>query len=294
MDQKSKDKKRRPLPRLLEFQGIRRWGLEQYRRKVRRIYDGPAGHVLPWGSILSLHEPLVGHLLRAKKFDVSRFHDILDVGSGAGQILRHLLKVARPDARLVACDLSTQMLRRARQRLKSDRPEFITADITSLPFPDESFDCVTCGWVLEHLPDPRPGLAEMARVLRPGGSILILATEATLSGVIVSRTWKCRTYSRDELREACSDVGLTWREQMWFTRFHELFKMGGILVEATRCNGTTPTPASADRGGIEQDQDRQSRERDQEHGKANGPTLQPSSNGSKTDASPTTISTANP
>ncbi len=226
----------RRLPKFLEFPGIRRLGLDQYRRQVKRIYDGPAGQMLPLGSILSLHEPLAGHLLK-RKFDVSRFRDILDVGSGAGQLLRHLLKFAAPEARIVACDLSTQMLRRARRRLRSDRPVLCTADITCLPFGDESFDCVTCGWVLEHLPDPRPGLAEMARVLRPGGSVLIMATEDTLSGAVVSWTWKCRMYNRDELRKACEDVGLTWRSQLWFTRFHQLFKMGGILVEATRLDG---------------------------------------------------------
>jgi len=233
----------RRIPRLLEFRGIRKWGLEQYRRQVRKIYDGPAGQMLPLGSILSLHEPLAGHLLRTKKFDISRFHDILDVGSGAGQLLRHILRFAQPDARIVGCDLSTQMLRRAQRRLRSSRPIMCTADITSLPFADNSFDCITCGWVLEHLPDPRPGLAEFARVLRPNGSILILATEDTFSGAVVSWTWKCRTYSRQELRQACEDVGLTWRSEIWFTRFHEFFKMGGILIEVVHAEQTqTQTP----------------------------------------------------
>ncbi len=47
------------------------------------------------------------------------------------------------------------MLRRARNRLKSSRPRFVVADLTRLPFADASFDCVTCGYVLEHLPDAR-------------------------------------------------------------------------------------------------------------------------------------------
>ena len=60
------------------------------------------------------------------------------------------------------------MLRRARNRLKSDVPSFVTADLSALPFADESFDGVTCGYVLEHLPDPRIGLAELARVMQRG------------------------------------------------------------------------------------------------------------------------------
>jgi ubiquinone/menaquinone biosynthesis C-methylase UbiE len=118
--------------------------------------------------------------------------------------------------------------------VKSNRPVFVAADMTRLPFADASFDCVTCGWVLEHLPDPRPGLAELGRVLRPGGSLLLLATEDTYSGLLTSHTWKCRTYSRQELRQVCAEVGLPWHSQLWFSPIHRFFRMGGILVEAQK------------------------------------------------------------
>ncbi len=230
--------RKRALRRFVEFKGMRRQSLRQYRDHVRQLYDGPAGAVLAIGSVMSLHEPLVGHMFRSKKFDVGQFQSVLDIGSGAGQILGHLLKQTRPSTQLVACDLSPQMLRRARSRVKDDRPLYVAADMTRLPFADNSFDCVTCGWVIEHLLDPRPGLSELQRVLRPEGSMLLLATEDTMSGAVVSRTWKCRTYNRGELRDACAEVGLPWKEQLWFTRVHRFFKMGGILVEATK-------PASA-------------------------------------------------
>ncbi len=234
--------RKKKLPSLVEFKGFRQISLENYQHHVRRMYDGPAGAVLALGSALSLHQPLVGRMLRSKKFDVGPFRSILDIGSGAGQILGHLLKEVCPATRLVACDLSYQMLRRARSRLKDDRPSYIAADLMQLPFRENSFECVTCGWVLEHLPDPSPGLCELNRVLKPGGSTLLLATEDTLSGAVVSRTWKCRTYNRRELREACDDAGLPWKEQLWFTRVHRFFKMGGILVEATKL----PTKLDAD------------------------------------------------
>lgn len=224
----------RRLKRLTEFQGIRRLSLQQYRSRVKHLYDGPAGAMLALASMVSLHEPLVGRILRTKQFDVSRFRDILDVGSGAGQILGHLLKVAEPDTNLTAFDLSHQMLRRARMRLRSGRPNYIVGDLTQIPFADESFDCVTCGWVLEHLLDPRPGLREVARVLKPGGSLLLLATENTFSGSLTSHTWKCRTYSRHELRTACEESGLPWHSQLWLTPLHRVLKLGGILVEAKK------------------------------------------------------------
>ena len=226
-------RKKHPLIRLFEFKGINRLSIGQYRNRIRNLYDGPAGAVLAVGSMISLHEPLVGHLLRAR-FDVSQQDRILDVGSGAGQILRHLLRRTRTDAQLVAFDLSAQMLRRARKKLKNDRPAFVAGDLMRMPFADESFDCVTCGWVLEHLPDPRPGLREIGRVLKPGGRALILATEDTVLGSLVSRTWKCRTYNRNELEQACVECGVPWKEQLYFTKAHQFFKMGGILVEAVK------------------------------------------------------------
>lgn len=222
------------LRRMVESSGIRRLSLDQYRSHIRQIYDGPAGAVLAVGSLLSLHEPLIGRVLRKRRFDVSQSQSILDVGSGAGQILRHLLKETDSETDLVAFDLSAQMLKRARNRLKSGRPRYVAGDMLRMPFVDNAFDCVMLGYVIEHLPDPVPGLREVGRVLKPGGSALILATEDTLSGAVVSRTWKCRTYNRDELQRACIEAGLPWKEQLWFTGIHRFFKMGGILVEATK------------------------------------------------------------
>lgn len=224
-------KARQQLRRLGEFRGIRRQSLGTYQKSVRRLYDGRRGSVLKFSSMISLHEPLMGKLFHSGRFDARRFDRILDVGSGAGQIVRHLLATSRPDTEVVGFDLSWEMLKRARERLQSDRPVFVAADMRALPFRDNSFDCVTCGYVLEYLPDPTDGLREFARVLRPGGIILLLATEDSFSGLLTSHTWKCRTFNREELKGAAEDVGLRWGRVHWFTRFHEVMKLGGILVE---------------------------------------------------------------
>lgn len=220
--------------------------VQKYRDRVRSLYDGPAGSVLALASLVSLHLPLLGRMFRAKKFDVTNVKSVLDIGSGAGQILGHLVRAVPEDACIVAVDLSQPMLTRARKRLKSARPLYVAADMTHLPFADESFDCVTCGYVLEHLHDPKPGLLEFHRVLKPGGKLLMLATEDTVPGVLTSRTWKCRTYNRGELEQACKDAGLPWRNQLWFTPIHRFFKLGGILFEAEkRCVASTVQPVPA-------------------------------------------------
>jgi len=75
----------------------------------------------------------------------------------------------------------------------------------SIPFPDGAFDLVCCSWVLEHLPDPRRALKEVARVLKPGGTFLfltpnvlhpLLQANRLLRGT--GRRWVPRLYGRAE------------------------------------------------------------------------------------------------
>lgn len=234
----SKVKRRRLFRRIVENDLINRVSLEEYQDKVRSVYAGPKGYFLAAASWISLHEPLGDRLLRTRKFDLRGMQSILDVGSGAGQIARHLLKYADRGTQITCCDLSLPMLRRGRARLsrsgerhKSIEPVYTIADLTQLPFADESFDGVTCGYVLEHLPDPRLGLQEIARVLRPGGRMLLFATEDSFSGAWTSRLWCCQTYNRAELLKHCHDAGLTCKQEIWFTRMHKVFRAGGICLE---------------------------------------------------------------
>ncbi len=222
------------LNRLLEHRLMRRVSFEEYRDKVRDVYNGPQGAILATCSMLSLHTSLGARMFRERKFDLRGARRILDVGSGAGQIAKHLMKYADPEAEITCFDLSHEMLRRARGRLKSSRPRFVVADLTHLPFGDESFDCVTCGYVLEHLPDPSVGLAELSRVMQSGARMLLLTTEDTFSGAWTSRLWCCRTYNRGELAATCEQVGLQWHRELWFTHMHRVLRAGGICVELVR------------------------------------------------------------
>ena len=216
------------LVRLLENNLIRRVSFEEYREKVRDVYDGPQGAMLAYCSLLSLHTMLGERLFKERKFDLRGVRNILDVGSGAGQIAKHLLKYADAKAELSCFDLSHEMLRRARNRLKSDRPRFVVADLTRLPFPSETFDCVTCGYVLEHVPDPKVGLAELSRVMMPGARMLLLATEDNFTGACTSLMWRCRTYNRRELARICEEVGLIWKKELWYTRMHRVLRRGHL------------------------------------------------------------------
>jgi len=219
------------INRIVENNLIHRVSADEYRSKIKDVYGGRKGALLATASKMSLHIQLGRRLIRSRKFDIRGMKSILDVGSGAGQIAGHLLEFSDRETQITCTDLSAQMLRRARQRLKNDRPSFVVADVTSLPFADGTFDGITCGYVLEHVPEPAKGLSELARVLAKGGRMLLLTTEDNFSGAWTSRIWYCRTYNRQNLMEMCESLGLHWKNELWFTRVHKAMRAGGICVE---------------------------------------------------------------
>jgi hypothetical protein len=88
--------------------------------------------------------------------------------------------------------------------------------------------------VLEHLPEPQPGLAELGRVMRSGARMLLLTTEDNFSGAWTSLVWCCRTYNRHELARICEKLGLRWRKELWFSPIHKVLRAGGICAELVK------------------------------------------------------------
>jgi len=96
----------------------------------------------------------------------------LEVGVGTGKNLEHYPQ----GIQLVGIDISEGMLKRARRRAEriSASIEFHLADIQQAPFPDDSFDTVVATTVFCSVADPVAGLREVARVVRPGGKVLLI------------------------------------------------------------------------------------------------------------------------
>lgn len=101
----------------------------------------------------------------------------LDAACGTGAVAQ--LLVARGH-HVVGIDISPAMLARARKTVPG--ATFMTGDITSLPLPDRDVDHVVCSLALTHLPDLCPFFAETARVMRPGGHLLLLDTRGHFTG----------------------------------------------------------------------------------------------------------------
>lgn len=96
--------------------------------------------------------------------------DWLDVGCGTGALANAILKTAAP-RRVRGYDLSLDHVAAVRARVRDPRAEFARADATALPDPPHVHDAAVSGLVLNFVPRPSDALAEMRRVVRPGGVV---------------------------------------------------------------------------------------------------------------------------
>jgi SAM-dependent methyltransferase len=101
---------------------------------------------------------------------------VLDIGCGEGQVSRLAVKIGAE--RVTGVDPTMAQLVVARER--GGGPEYARAEATALPFPDASFDAVVVCLVFEHIIDHRAAIAEIARVLEPGGRFLFMLNHPLL------------------------------------------------------------------------------------------------------------------
>jgi demethylmenaquinone methyltransferase / 2-methoxy-6-polyprenyl-1,4-benzoquinol methylase len=149
---------------------------DQFATEVRGMFDRIAGVYDLMNSAMTagLH-----HQWRQRAVDraeVGPGSDALDVCCGTGDLALELRRRIGADGRVVGCDFSEPMLELARRKSGEEGlpVEFGWADALELPYGDEGFDAVTIGFGARNLADLGRGLAEMARVLKPGGRLVIL------------------------------------------------------------------------------------------------------------------------
>jgi ubiquinone/menaquinone biosynthesis C-methylase UbiE len=126
-------------------------------------YDSWAPHYDEPNDLIDLEEPVVREILDRLPVGIA-----LDAACGTG---RHAAYLASRGHSVIGVDCSAGMLEVARAKVPD--ADFLQGDLRRLPVPDQHVDLVVCSLALAHVPDVAPVLAEFARVLRPGGHLVI-------------------------------------------------------------------------------------------------------------------------
>lgn len=109
----------------------------------------------------------------ANRIDPSTVQIALELCCGTGRVTNHIRKALRPTSKLVASDISPDMLAVAKEKLKNSPVEWQSIDFTKIPLADASVDLVVCSFGYMFAEDKTGAFAETLRVLRPSGTLIM-------------------------------------------------------------------------------------------------------------------------
>ena len=142
--------------------------------EVAAMFDELAGRYDLLNDLLSAGQVRLWRRVVARAVDARPGERVLDLAAGTGT---STVTFATSGADCVACDFSIGMLRAGISRVRADpdspQPAFVGGDALRLPFGDGLFDAVTISFGLRNVVDTKGALAEMLRVTRPGGRLVI-------------------------------------------------------------------------------------------------------------------------
>jgi len=193
-------------------------------------YDRPG---LQQATYRPIHNAVLARL------EGARPERILDLGCGTGQLTERLATTF-PDANVVGADLSNGMIERAAERLvDDDTTDFVRADAQHLPIAGGTFDVVTCTESFHWYADQQAAAAELARLVKPGGRVII-ASIATVTGFADDAIQRAtalagrpvKAIPKRELRRLLAEAGFDVRHQGRIPRLG--FVPWPVLTDATR------------------------------------------------------------
>jgi len=144
--------------------------------RVRGVFDSVAGRYDLMNDVLSMGLHRAWKAYAVAVANVQPGMKVLDIAGGTGDLARAFAKQVGTSGRVVLSDINEAMLRVGRDRLLDEGVVMPTAacDAEHLPFADGSFDLLSVAFGLRNMTHKDAALAEMARVLRPGGRLLVL------------------------------------------------------------------------------------------------------------------------
>jgi SAM-dependent methyltransferase len=165
-------------------------------RDVAAFNDRAAGYDL--GSRGRLHHQIADRTAGLAVAAVATPTRVLDLGCGTGYLLRTLADRYRDAEQLVGIDAAPEMVRAASATTHDDRLTFSVGIAEQIGYPDDTFDLIVSTTSFDHWSDQQAGLRECARVLRPGGRLILVDQISwwLLPTTLTSRRGKARTRRR--------------------------------------------------------------------------------------------------
>ena len=125
-------------------------------------------------------------------------HSVLDVAAGTGDLARQFARIVGENGSVILTDINDSMLRVGRDRLTDQgvvgNVFFVQGNAERLPFPNDTFDCITIAFGLRNVTDKDEALRSMCQVLKPGGRLLILEFSKT-SNPILTKLYDAYSFS---------------------------------------------------------------------------------------------------
>jgi demethylmenaquinone methyltransferase/2-methoxy-6-polyprenyl-1,4-benzoquinol methylase len=148
----------------------------QKAQRVRGVFDSVAGKYDLMNDLMSMGMHRAWKAYAVAVANVRAGDRVLDIAGGTGDLAKAFARKVGARGTVVHTDINEAMLRQGRNRLLDDGLVLPTAicDAEGLPFPGESFDLVSVAFGLRNMTHKERALAEMNRVLRPGGRLLVL------------------------------------------------------------------------------------------------------------------------
>jgi len=145
-------------------------------RRVAQVFDSVAQRYDVMNDLMSVGAHRLWKAFAIARSGVREGSRVLDVAGGTGDLALAFARKVGKSGEVWLTDINKAMLTRGRDRLcdKGFLIPVAQCDAEELPFPDDHFDCVTVGFGLRNMTHKNAALAEMRRVLRPGGRLLVL------------------------------------------------------------------------------------------------------------------------
>jgi demethylmenaquinone methyltransferase/2-methoxy-6-polyprenyl-1,4-benzoquinol methylase len=228
--------------------------------EVASMFDGVAQHYDRTNDVLSAGNAVLWRVATVKAIGAGPADKVLDIAAGTGT---SSVAIARRGAEVIALDFSHGMVEVGRQR--HPEIEFVEGDAESLPFDDDTFDAVTISFGLRNVNRPKVALAEMHRVLKPGGRLVVCEFSTPPFGLLraayhaylrvglplISKVTSSNSPAYSYLAESIEkwpeqQVLSQWLRGAGFTRVaHRNLSAGIVALHRGRKPSSTPSRASS-------------------------------------------------